>query len=107
MLYELRVYDIPAGRMKDINDRFANHTTRIWKRLGIRPVAFWENIIGPSNILTYILAWESLAEREKKWTAFASDPEWIKIAEETSRNGPIVIKSANTIMRPTSYSPMQ
>ena len=45
MLYELRVYEIPAGRMKDINDRFANHTTRIWKRLGIRPVGFWENVM--------------------------------------------------------------
>jgi len=107
MLYELRIYDIPAGRMKDINDRFANHTTRIWKRLGIRPVAFWENIVGSSNTLTYILAWENLAEREKKWDVFQSDPEWLKIVAETHKNGPIVLKVTNTIMRPTSYSLMQ
>ena len=107
MLYELRVYDIPAGRMKDINDRFANHTTRIWKRLGIRPVAFWENVIGPSNILTYILVWESLAERENKWDAFVRDPEWLKVAAETTKNGQIVLRATNTIMRPTSYSPLQ
>lgn len=107
MLYELRIYEIPPGRMKDINDRFANHTTRIWNRLGIRPIGFWENVIGPSNILTYILAWESLAEREKKWDVFTRDPEWIKVAEETSKNGPIVLKSTNTIMRPTSYSAMK
>ena len=107
MLYELRVYDIPPLRMKDINDRFANHTTRIWKRLGIRPIGFWQNIIGPSNILTYILAWESLEEREKKWAAFTSDPEWRKVSEETSKNGPIVLRATNTFMRPTSYSAMQ
>ncbi len=107
MIYELRIYDIPAGRMKDINDRFANHTTRIWKRLGIRPVGFWENVIGPSNILTYMLAWESLEEREKKWDVFTHDPEWLKISAETSRNGPIVLKNINTIMRPTPYSAMQ
>jgi hypothetical protein len=107
MLYELRVYDIPAGRMKDINDRFADHTTRIWKRLGIRPVAFWENVIGPSNILTYILAWESLEEREKKWDVFINDPEWHKVTAETTKNGQIVLRATNTIMRPTSYSPMQ
>ncbi len=107
MLYELRIYDIPAGRMKDINDRFANHTTRIWKRLGIRPVGFWENVIGPNNTLTYMLAWESLAEREKKWDVFTHDPEWLKIAAETSKNGPIVLRNINTIMRPTSYSAMQ
>ena len=107
MLYELRIYEIPPMRMKDINDRFANHTTRIWKKFGIRPVGFWENVIGPNNLLTYMLAWESLAEREQKWAAFTRDPEWIKIAEETSKNGPIVSRVTNTIMQPTSYSPMQ
>ncbi len=107
MLYELRVYDIPPFKMKDIDDRFANHTTRIWKRLGIRPVGFWENVIGPNNTLTYLLAWESLAEREKKWDAFMSDPEWIKVSEETSKNGPIVLKLTTTIMKPTDYSAMQ
>ena len=107
MLYELRVYDIPPSRMKDINDRFANHTTKIWKRLGIRPVGFWENVTGPNNTLTYILAWESLEERQRKWDAFMSDPEWRKVAEETSRNGPIVLKLNTTIMQPTKYSAMQ
>ncbi len=107
MLYELRVYDIIPLRMKDINDRFANHTTRIWKRLGIRPIGFWQNVIGPSNTLTYILEWENLEEREKKWAAFTSDPEWLKVAEETSKNGPIVLRATNTFMRPTSYSIMQ
>ena len=107
MLYELRVYNITPLRMKDINDRFANHTTKIWKRLGIRPVGFWENVIGPSNTLTYLLAWESLEEREKKWDTFIKDPEWLKVAEETHKNGPIVLTNTNTIMRPTSYSPMQ
>jgi len=107
MLYELRVYEITPLRMKDINDRFAKHTMRIWERIGIRPVGFWENVIGPSNTLTYILAWESLKERQEKWDAFVSDPEWLKVMEETHKNGPIVLKNTNTIMRPTSYSPMQ
>jgi hypothetical protein len=107
MLYELRVYEIVPLRMKDINDRFAKHTTRIWERIGIRQVGFWENVIGPSNILTYILAWEDLKERQEKWDAFTSDPEWLKVVEETHKNGPIVQKVTSTIMRPTSYSAMQ
>ncbi len=107
MLYELRVYDISPLRMKDINNRFANHTTKIWKRLGIRPVGFWENVIGPNNTLTYLLAWESLEERQRKWDAFVSDPEWLKVAEETNKNGPLCLKLTNTIMKPTKYSSMQ
>ena len=107
MLYELRVYEIVPLRMKDINDRFAKHTTRIWEKIGIRQVGCWENVIGPSNILTYILAWEDLKERQEKWDAFTSDPEWLKVVEETHKNGPIVQKVTSTIMRPTSYSAMQ
>ncbi len=107
MIYELRVYEITPLRMKDINDRFAKHTTRIWERMGIRTVGFWETVIGPSNTLTYMLAWESLKERQEKWDAFISDPEWLKVLEETHKNGPIVLKITNTIMQPTSYSPMQ
>ena len=44
-------------------------------------------MIGESNHeLTYLLAWESLAEREKKWAAFQSDPEWIA-ARDGEREG--------------------
>jgi hypothetical protein len=54
-----------------------------------------------------MLAWESLAEREKKWDVFTRDPEWIKVAAETAKNGQIVLKTTNTIMRPTPYSAMK
>ena len=32
---------------------------------------------GGNQDLHYLLAWESLAERETKWNKFASDPEWL------------------------------
>ena len=107
MFYELRVYEIAPLRMKDIHDRFTNHAMKIWERIGIRPIGLWENIIGPSNTLTYILAWESLKERQEKWDTFMCDPEWIKVRDESQKNGPIILKYTNTIMQPTAYSPMQ
>jgi len=62
-------------------------------------------VIGESNQeLTYLLAWESLAERERKWTAFASDPEWVAVRNETEKDGPIVATIANSILEPTSFS---
>ena len=62
-------------------------------------------MIGESNQeLTYLLAWESLAERERKWTAFVSDPEWVAVRNETEKDGPIVATIANSILEPTSFS---
>jgi hypothetical protein len=107
MLYELRIYDTLPGRLAALNERFANVTLGIWKKHGIRPVAFWTEDVGTSNRLVYLLAWESLAEREQKMPAFQADPEWQQKRAESEKDGPIVARVENRILRPTSYSPLQ
>ena len=37
---------------------------------------------------------DSLAEREKKWTAFMSDPQWISARAESERDGAIIQNAA-------------
>jgi hypothetical protein len=104
MIYELRIYEIVPGRLPDINRRFETITTKIWDRLGIKQAGFWTADVGTSNELIYLLAWESLAEREEKWNTFQADPEWIQKRAETEANGPIVARVRNSFLRPTSYS---
>ena len=105
MLYELRIYDCLPGRLPDLVKRFETVTMKIWERHGIRQVGFWTTVIGGSNqALTYMIAWESLAEREKKWAAFQADPEWQKKRAESEANGPIVANIRNEILTPTAFS---
>ena len=85
--------------------RFESATLRIWAKHGIRQAGFWTTVIGESsNDLTYLLAWESLAEREQKWGAFIRDPEWIAARSESGKDGPIVANVASSILQPTSFS---
>ncbi len=107
MLYEMRVYEAVPGKLPALHDRFANITLKFFEKHGIRVVAFWEPVIGVSNQLVYILAWQDLAERERVWNAFASDPEWLRARAETERDGPLVARITNYILKPTPYSPMQ
>ena len=108
MLYEMRIYHCIPGRLPALNKRFEGVTLKLWKKHGIRPVGFWTDLIGDSNQkLTYMLAWESLAEREKKWNAFASDPEWHAKRAESEKDGPIVAHLENSILAPTSYSKLK
>ncbi|HEX5414806.1 MAG TPA: NIPSNAP family protein [Chloroflexota bacterium] len=107
MIYELRIYETVPGRMGALNDRFRNHTLRIFERHGIRAVAFWEDVIGVSNRLTYILAWENLAHRETAWNAFQADPEWNAARAKSEESGPIVARVISTLMKPTDYSPLR
>ena len=105
MLYELRIYDCCPGRLPALLDRFNTITLKIWERHCIRQAGFWTTVIGESNHqLVYLLAWESLAEREQKWNAFQADPEWIEKRAETEREKPIVANVSSQIMAPTSFS---
>lgn len=99
MLYELRVYDILPGKMGAITDRFANITLGYFRKHGFRPLLFAEPVIGTSHQLTYLLQWESLAERERCWDAFSADPGWLAARAETERAGPIVRRFTSSILR--------
>lgn len=105
MIYELRVYSCVPGRLPDLLKRFEGATLAIWARHGIRQAGFWTTLIGPSSQdLTYMLAWESMAEREAKWTTFQADPEWIQKRAASEANGPILANVASSFLQPTSFS---
>ena len=108
MIYELRVYRAVPGRMPDLLKRFENHTLKFWQEQGIRQVGFWTTTIGASNQeLFYILAWDSLEERQRKWDKFSVDPQWLKVRAETEKDGPIVESASNSILTPTRFSALQ
>lgn len=54
-----------------------------------------------------MLAFDDMAQRDKAWADFRADPERAKAFAETEKDGAIVARVTNTIMRPTAYSPMQ
>jgi hypothetical protein len=95
----------PAGQLPKLESRSKDHTLAIWDRHRIRHVGLWNTVVGESNnALTYLLAWESLADREVKWTAFQNDPAWLRARDESERDGPIVSSYSNQILMPTSFS---
>lgn len=105
MIYELRVYRTLPGRMPNLLARFRDHTLRIWAKHGIRQAGFFTTLVGESQKdLTYLLAWESLAEREAKWTAFQADPEWIAVRAESEKDGLINDNVMNAFLQPTDFS---
>ena len=105
MIYEMRSYRAMPGRMPDLVKRFDTITLKLFEKHGIKQAGFWTTLVGDSNQeLYYLLAWESLADREKKWNAFAADPEWQAKRAETEKDGPIVANVANQLLSPTAFS---
>lgn len=109
MLYELRIYEATPGKLAALNARFENHTLKFFAKHGIKVIGFWTTAVGESsNQLTYIVAFENMADREKRWTAFATDPDWIAAKKETEKDGvPLTAKISNQFLVPTPYSPLK
>ncbi len=105
MIYELRIYHCIPGRLPALLNRFETITLKLWERHGIKQAGFWTVGIGDSNQdLYYLLEWESLADREKKWDAFATDQEWLEKRGATEADGQIVASVNNQILMPTKFS---
>ena len=105
MMYELRVYYCVPGRLPNLLKRFDTITLKLWEKHGIKQAGFWTTVVGESSQeLYYLLAWESLADREKKWNAFVVDPEWLAKRAETEKDGAIVANVSNQLLAPTAFS---
>jgi hypothetical protein len=108
MIHELRIYHCAQGRLPALHERFREVTLSLWEKRGITAVGFWTTVVGHSNqALTFMLQWESLAERERIWNAFEKDPEWLAARERYEGQGPIVERIENQLLQPTAYSPLR
>src|SRR5215831_5154638 len=105
MIYEQRVYRCVPGKLPALLNRFEPFPLKLWEKHGIRQAGFFTTLIGESHQeLTYYLAWESLADREKKWAAFQTDPDWIAARAKTEADGQIVGNIVSQLLVPTAFS---
>ena len=107
MIYELRVYDAVPGKLPALTQRFDKVTMGYFAKHDMQVVGFWTDEVGTNNRLTYMLAFDDMAHRDRAWAGFRADPERLHIFEESERDGPLVSRIQNTIMRPTGFSPLQ
>jgi hypothetical protein len=109
-IFELRVYHSPTFKqLRALHQRFEGAEVRLFHRSGIHPVLYTSTVFG-SNIpnLTYLIPFETLAAREKAWAAFAADPEWVKVRQESiDKHGQISSISNMSLYRATPYSPIR
>ena len=109
-IFELRTYESVNEKASQRKmQMFSSGEIAIFRRLGMMPVFFSQTIIGrnlPS--LTYMLAFDDLAARDRLWRAFGADPEWQKLrAQPGLSDAEIVSNISNAILRPLPFSPVR
>jgi hypothetical protein len=105
VIHELRQYTCTAGSLPLVLQRFETATLALFRKHGIRPIGFWTTLVGDSHqMLHYILEWDSLSDREARWSAFVADPEWQAAFSESEKKGPLIATIKNQILRPALVS---
>ena len=108
-VFELRVYQTHTLKeLRDLKTRFAEGEVRILTRAGSLPVMFGTPMFGTDNPnLTWMMAFEDMIAHEKFSAAFAADPDWAKLRQQSlQRYGQIPSYRHLTIYRATAYSPI-
>jgi hypothetical protein len=106
-VYELRTYTALPGRLPALQQRFKNHTMRIFEKHGMKNIMYWVPQDEPkkSNTLIYVLRHQSREAAKASWDAFRKDPEWLKVREESEKDGKIVEKVEAVYMDQVPWSP--
>jgi hypothetical protein len=106
-IFELRRYESnSSATLRRKIKMFDEGEIAIFRKTGLQPVFFGETIFG-TNVpnLTYLLAFDDLAARERNWRTFVAHPEWQKLRSQPGlSDAEIVSNISNAILRPLPFS---
>lgn len=103
-VYELRIYHANPGKLDAVNARFRDHTDEIFKKHGIKAIGYFLPEDTKLNEFIYVVDHKSKEDADKNWKAFQTDPEWIKVRDESEANGKLVERVESIYMDPTTFS---
>ncbi len=105
MIYEYREYKTAPGKLPALVELMGK-AMPIFEKHGMNVIGCWTPAVSEDNRrFIYMLAFDDMAHLEKAWASFRSDPEWIKVRTEASKEGHLTTVAHNSILNPTSYSP--
>ena len=106
MVFELRTYTCHPGRLPALMSRFRNHTTRLFEKHGMKNVIYWTTVEegGEQSKLVYLLTHDSADAAKRSFDAFVNDPAWIKVRDDSEKDGKIVSRLESVFLTPLPFS---
>ena len=105
--FEMRIYTPMPEKLQNLENRFRDHTMKIFKNNKMQNVAYFTTIEkDPSQQakLLYFLAYENEEAGKLAWQNFRKDPDWIKASTASEVNGKLVEKVESVYMKPADFS---
>lgn len=105
-IFEFRVYESHSEKAAKKKIEMFNEggEIAIFRDTGLHPVFFGETVIGPRMPnLTYMLGFESMAQRDENWSTFVNSPAWKELSGKSEYDD-TVSNIFDYIMTPTGFS---
>jgi len=105
--FEMRIYTALPEKLQNLENRFSDHTMKIFRDNGMQNVAYFKTIEKDPAVqpkLLYFLAYENEAAGRLAWQNFRKDPNWIKASTASEVNGKLVEKVESVYMKPAGFS---
>lgn len=117
-VFELRTYTATKDKLSNLNERFKDHTLKLFEKHGMQNVVYWNvadlpqaksNTLKKENTLVYLLAHKSSEAMKRSFDSFRADPVWIKAKGDSEKKagGSLTIPDGvkSELLKPTDYSP--
>lgn len=114
-VFELRTYTATTGNLGGLDDRFKDHTIKLFEKHGMSNLVYWHLAKGEKDadkMLVYLLAHKSEDAAKKSFDAFRMDPDWVaaRKASEEKAGGSLTEAKGGVVsefLKPTDYSPLK
>jgi len=106
-VFELRTYESPSDLdHKRKVEMMQSGEEEIFANAGFSQVFYGDTVIGPRMPnLTYMLSYESVSVRDKKWAAFLASAAWKSMSSQPRYSFENIVSSITAlILTPTDYS---
>lgn len=108
VLFGLRTYNAPPGKLNELNARFREHTVELFRKHGLHSYGYWVPLDEPrsEDTLIYIIYAKDQEAMDAGWAGFRADPEWKAVLAETEKNGSLTSARPTTLlMKLEPFSP--
>lgn len=114
-VFELRTYTATKNNLGNLNDRFKDHTIKLFEKHGMNNVVYWNLLKGEKDddkMLIYLLSHKDKDAAAKSFDAFRKDPDWLAAREASEKKGGGSLTEAkggvvSEFLAPTNYSPLK
>ena len=99
-IYELRLYSVASGRLRDMESRAQKDLCTLFPRHGVRPLGTWSVVAGPTApLFVYLTPWRHMQQRTQSWAGFYGDPAWAEARTRTNAGGELVERYEILLLR--------